>query len=182
MQDLLQQGDGRFLRGNLHCHSDRSDGQRKPEDVAAAYRDAGYDFIVLSDHFEAEYGWRVTDTRHLRDDGFTTIIGAELSSGPWEQRNAYWVTAAGLPEEFAPPPEGNHAEAIGRARDHGAFIVMLHPGLNNLPLASIETLPSIDAVHAVEIYNHNMAMGPPPTEPTAPTCSMDCWRTDTRYL
>jgi hypothetical protein len=25
-QDLLRQGEGRFFRGNLHCHSDRSDG------------------------------------------------------------------------------------------------------------------------------------------------------------
>jgi hypothetical protein len=62
-QDLLRDGDGHFFRGNLHCHSDLSDGQWSPEDVARAYRDAGYDFLCLSDHFEAEYGWRITDTR-----------------------------------------------------------------------------------------------------------------------
>jgi hypothetical protein len=58
--DLLKGGkeQGRFSRGNLHCHSNRSDGLVDPEDVAAAYREAGYDFICLSDHYEAEYGWR----------------------------------------------------------------------------------------------------------------------------
>jgi hypothetical protein len=157
-QDLLKSGAGRFFRGNLHCHSNRSDGLCTPEDVASAYRHAGYDFIVLSDHFEAKYGWRVTDTRHLRDDTFTTIIGAELSSGPWSERHVYWVAAAGLPLDFAPPPVENHAEAIRRAADCGAFVVMLHPGLNNLPLAAVDGLPSFEAVHAVEIYNHNMAM------------------------
>ena len=54
--DLLRNGDGRFWRGNLHCHSNRSDGHSAPERVVAAYRDAGYDFLALSDHFEERYG------------------------------------------------------------------------------------------------------------------------------
>jgi hypothetical protein len=149
---------GRFFRGNLHCHSNRSDGLRNPEDVVAAYRGAGYDFVCLSDHFEADYGWQITDTRHLRDEGFTTIVGAELSSAPWAERNAYWITAAGLPVDFDAPPADDPAEAITRARDAGAFVVMLHPGLNNLPLAAVDELPGLDAVHAVELYNHSGAM------------------------
>jgi hypothetical protein len=158
-QDVLKGGEeGRFFRGNLHCHSTRSDGLVDPEEVVGAYRDAGYDFVCLSDHFEEEYGWRVTDTRHLRDENFTTILGAELRSSHKEERNSYWVTAAGLPLDFAAPPPGDHAEAIGRARALGAFVVMLHPGLNNLSLGAVEGLPAIDAVHAVEVYNHNNAM------------------------
>ena len=156
--ELLRDGEGRFFRGNLHCHSNLSDGQWSPEDVARAYRDAGYDFLCLSDHFEAEYGWRITDTRPLRDENFTTLVGAELSSAPWGDRDCYWVTAAGLPVDFEAPPADDHAGAITRARDAGAFVVMLHPGLNNLPLAAAERLPSLDAIHAVEIYNHNGAM------------------------
>lgn len=157
-QDLLTQGRGRFFRGNLHCHSNQSDGSQTPAHVAAAYRDAGYDFILLSDHFEARYGWQITDTRDLRDGRFTTIIGAELSSAPWNERHCYWVTAAGLPIDFEAPPRDNHVEAITRAADCGAFVTLLHPGLNNLPLAAVPTLPAFDSIHAVEIYNHNMAM------------------------
>jgi hypothetical protein len=156
--DLLKGEDGRFFRGNLHCHSDRSDGLRKPEEVVSAYRGAGYDFLCLSDHFEEEYGWRIIDTRPFQDENFTTILGAELSSAPWQDRNAYWVTAAGLPSDFGAPPPDDHAEAIRRAADLGAFVIMLHPGLNNLPLASAEGLPALDAVHAVEVYNHAGAM------------------------
>jgi hypothetical protein len=158
-RDLLEQEGTRRYRGNLHCHSNRSDGRSSPETVAAAYRDAGYDFIVLSDHFESRYGWQVTDTRDLRDDRFTTILGAEFSSAPWDDRHCYWITAAGLPLDFAPPPSNNHAEAIARAGECGAFITLLHPGLNNLPLAAAGTLPALDTVHSVEIYNHNMATG-----------------------
>src|SRR5215218_6133228 len=154
--------DGRFFRGNLHCHSNRSDGLREPEAVAGAYRDAGYDFICLSDHFEVDYGWQVTDTRPLCDESFTTILGAELSSASWEERECYWVTAAGMPLDFEAPPESDHAEAIQRAAALGAFVIMLHPGLNNLPLAVADRLPSLDAVYAVEIYNHNLAVAAHP--------------------
>lgn len=163
-QDLLKAPGGRFWRGNLHCHSNRSDGLRDPEDVVAAYRAAGYDFIVLSDHFEAEYDWRITDTRHLRTADFTTILGAELSSGPWDERTTYWVTAAGLPLELDPPPLGNHAEAIIRSSELGAFVVMLHPGLNNLPLAMVDSLPALETIDAVEIYNHNLATASGPEQ------------------
>lgn len=36
--------------GDLHIHTLRSDGREKPSVVAANYRKAGYDFIVISDH------------------------------------------------------------------------------------------------------------------------------------
>jgi hypothetical protein len=39
---------------------------------------------------------------------------------------------------------------------------MLHPGLNNLPLAAVDGLPALDAVQAVEVYNHNNAMAGSP--------------------
>jgi len=157
-RDLLKDGEGRFYRGNLHCHSNLSDGLWSPDAVAGAYRDAGYDFLCLSDHFEAEYGWKIADTRALRDETFTTILGAELSSSSWDDRDCYWVTAAGLPPDFEAPPEHDHAGAITRARETGAFVVMLHPGLNNLPVMAAERSPALDAVHAVEVYNHNGAM------------------------
>ena len=35
---------------------------------------------------------------------------------------------------------------------------MLHPGLNNLPLAAVDGLSGLEAVHAIEVYNHNAAM------------------------
>jgi hypothetical protein len=157
-EELLRPGDGRFFRGNLHCHSDRSDGHLPPRDVAAAYRQAGCDFLMLSDHFEERYGWRVTDTRDLRAAGFTTIVGAELSSGDWRDRTALWVAAAGLPLDFGPPPADDPAQAIRRAHDSGAFVVLLHPGLNNLSPEWILRLPELDGVDAVEIFNHSIAI------------------------
>lgn len=40
----------RFVRGNLHAHTTRSDGDTSPADVARWYRDHGYGFLALTDH------------------------------------------------------------------------------------------------------------------------------------
>ena len=151
--------DGRCFRGNLHTHSDRSDGVAPPQQVLEAYRTAGYDFLVLTDHFEARWGWTVTDTTAARAADFTTLLGAELSSADWDDEDVFWVNAIGLPAGFAPPAEGErHADAIGRAAAAGAYNVLLHPGLTNL--LDFDRLP-VEHLHAVETYNQNAAVAWP---------------------
>ena len=39
-----------MYKGQLHCHSTSSDGDLAPTAVVTAYRDAGYDFVTISDH------------------------------------------------------------------------------------------------------------------------------------
>ena len=39
-----------WFRGNLHTHTTNSDGDSPPDVVTAWYRDAGYDFLALTDH------------------------------------------------------------------------------------------------------------------------------------
>jgi hypothetical protein len=39
-----------WLKGNLHTHTAESDGDSTPAEVAAWYRDHGYDFLVITDH------------------------------------------------------------------------------------------------------------------------------------
>ena len=40
----------RWYKGMLHCHTHWSDGHAFPEQAARAYRDAGYNFLCISDH------------------------------------------------------------------------------------------------------------------------------------
>jgi histidinol phosphatase-like PHP family hydrolase len=146
---------GRWYRGNLHTHSDRSDGAAAPERVLDEYRAAGYDFVVLTDHFEERWGWTVTDTTAARDASFTTLLGVELSSADWDDEDVYWVNAIGVPADFAPPHNGEpHAGAIRRAAEAGAYLVLLHPGLTNF--LDFDRLPT-ELLDAVETYNHNGA-------------------------
>jgi hypothetical protein len=146
---------GRWYRGNLHAHSDRSDGMASPERVIAEYRAAGYDFLVLTDHFEARWGWRVADTSAARDRSFTTLLGAELSSTDWDDEDVFWVNAIGLPADFSGPSPGEpHDVLIPRAAEAGAYNVLLHPGLTNF--LDFDRLP-VNHLHAVETYNTNAA-------------------------
>lgn len=168
MRDLLITGPGRFFRGNLHCHSDRSDGSLSPAELVRTYRGAGYDFVAITDHFEERFGWPVTDTRSLRSDDFTTLVGAELSSADWSDPSVYWVAAVGLPPDFAAPAADDHPEAIARAAACGAFVFMLHPGLNNLRVAAVDGLPAFDVVQAVEVYTHQSSIYRPDTAIAAP--------------
>lgn len=168
MRDLLTAGPGRFFRGNLHCHSDRSDGTLSPAELVRTYREAGYDFLAITDHFEERFGWPVTDTRSLRGEDFTTLVGAELISADRSDPSAYWVGVLGLPPDFAPPPPGEPAEAIARAAACGAFVYLMHPGLNGLRPDAAVKLPSFDAVQAVEVYTHQSWVYRPDTAIAAP--------------
>ena len=67
---------GRFFRGNLHTHSNRSDGKLDDHEVCRRYKAQGYDFIALTDHFVGHFDYPISDTRGFRDQDFTTIIGA----------------------------------------------------------------------------------------------------------
>lgn len=156
---------GRFWRGNLHTHSTRSDGVLDPGEVCRRYRDEGYDFLALTDHLIGAYRYPIVDTEAFRTNRFTTIIGAELHSGPMANGELWHILAVGLPKDFEPP----HAPDFGvhegmetgpaiaaRARAAGAYVAVAHPQWSGLTLADAR---GIEAAHAVEVYNHGCAAG-----------------------
>lgn len=156
---------GRFWRGNLHTHSTRSDGILPPEEVCRRYKAEGYDFIALTDHFVGRYGYPIVDTTGYRDEGFTTLLGAELHSGAMQNGELWHILAVGLPADFTPsnspgflpePGQESGPALAARAVAAGAFVAVAHPQWSGLTL---EDARSITSAHAVEIYNHGCAMG-----------------------
>ena len=142
---------GRFYKGNLHCHSNRSDGQLDPAAMVAAYRDRRYDFIALTDHFWRFGGSSVTDTREWRTANFTTLLGAELHAPQIEHGEQWHILAVGLPLDFAPPASDETGPLIAaRAAAVGAFIGIAHPHAYDLTPNDART---IEVAHAVEIHN-----------------------------
>ncbi|MEO0401052.1 MAG: CehA/McbA family metallohydrolase [Pseudomonadota bacterium] len=155
---------GRFWRGNIHTHSNLSDGVLDPVEVCRRYKAEGYDFIALTDHFIGHYDYPIADTVPFRDDDFTTILGAELHSGAMENGELWHILAVGLPADFAPshtpdfkPVQGQETgpELAQRARDAGAFVAIAHPEWSGL---TMDDARSITAAHAVEVYNHGCAV------------------------
>ncbi len=151
-QDPAFTAPGRFWKGNIHTHSNASDGVRTPAAVCATYREAGYDFLALTDHFMAKYGFPIVDTRPFRTPGFTTILGAELHAPATSLGEIWHILAVGLPPDFAPLQPNETGPALaGRAIAAGAFVAIPHPGWYALTAEDAATLPD---AHAVEVYNH----------------------------
>jgi hypothetical protein len=136
-----------------------------PAEVCRRYRAEGYDFLALTDHFIGRYGYPLADTVPFREPGFTTILGAEIHSGAMENGELWHILAVGLPADFAPshspdflPVAGQETgpEIAARARAAGAFVAVAHPQWSGMTLNDAR---SIEAAHAVEIYNHGCLVG-----------------------
>ncbi|MBK8253462.1 MAG: hypothetical protein IPK82_12445 [Polyangiaceae bacterium] len=66
----------RFLKGNIHTHTLRSDGDSEPRDVVRRYRDNGYAFLIITDHNSR------TDPNELASEvrpTFALIAGEEVT-------------------------------------------------------------------------------------------------------
>jgi hypothetical protein len=147
---------GRFWRGNLHTHSTLSDGALEPKAVVDAYKNAGYDFMQLSEHFIGNFDFPIADTRSFRSNTFTTLIGAELHAPETAVGELWHIVAAGLPLDFPKNRDGETgAQVARRAHEAGAFIGIAHPAWSQL---TMEDGRAIDCAHAVEIYNHGCAI------------------------
>jgi DNA polymerase (family X) len=89
LPDLITRQD---LKGDLHCHTTASDGTASIEEMAAAARDAGYEYLAITDH-SASFGFgdevspqrlreqiaRVHDTEI---DGLMLLAGSEVNILP----------------------------------------------------------------------------------------------------
>lgn len=144
---------GRFFKGCIHTHSTRSDGLLSPDAVCAAYRERGYDFISLTDHFLASYGFPIVDTRPFHTNSFTTILGAEVHAPATELGEMWHLLAVGLPQDFPPTTAAETGPSLAaRCAAAGAFVAIAHPTWYGLTLADAA---SIADAHAVELYNHS---------------------------
>lgn len=164
MKRDLFSASGQLYRGNLHGHCTLSDGKNTPEEVVRLYREAGYDFTCLSDHFWSEPRFcadRVTDSSSLDSADFITIISAELHCPGklFDQDNLWHIVANGLPLDFPMAGETETGpELVRRAVETGAFVTMPHPEWYSLTTEEARSLAQAGA-HGVEIYNHASAIG-----------------------
>jgi len=164
MSQKLFTSSGSVFRGNLHGHSNHSDGQQDTADVVRLYRAAGYDFTCLSDHLWSEPRFAaetVNDSAACDSDDFITIPSAEIHClGKLYDQDGIWhLVANGLPLDFAVASRTETApELVKRAIDAGAFVTIAHPEWYALTTAEALSLAEA-GVHGVEVYNHASEIG-----------------------
>lgn len=70
----------RALRGDLHIHTNMTDGDESPALVAAEYRSKGYDFAVITDHYFYDIGQYAREKFDFKTD-FLLPVGEEIHNG-----------------------------------------------------------------------------------------------------
>jgi DNA polymerase (family X) len=89
LPNLIELGD---LRGDLHCHTTASDGTASIEEMATAARDAGYQYLAITDH-SASFGFgedlsparlseHIERIRSASVDGIELLAGSEVNILP----------------------------------------------------------------------------------------------------
>jgi DNA polymerase (family X) len=84
--------DRQDLRGDLHCHTTASDGTASIEEMAAAAREAGYEYLAITDH-SATFGFgdevapeqlreQIARIRATEIDGIELLAGSEVNILP----------------------------------------------------------------------------------------------------
>ena len=89
LPQLISQAD---LKGDLHCHTTASDGTASIEQMAVAARDAGYEYLAVTDH-SASFGFgdevspdrlreQIAQIRAIGLDGLQLLAGSEVNILP----------------------------------------------------------------------------------------------------
>jgi len=134
---------GCWMRGNLHCHTTRSDGSRPAQDVIDDYAAHGHGFLMISDHdvFTSE-----EDYAQFANRGLILVPGNEISrEGP----HILHVGAQSFVE-----PDRDRQKVLDEIQATGGFAVMNHPNwqgkFNHI---GIESLRALQGYAGMEIYN-----------------------------
>lgn len=124
------EGKGTFLKGNLHVHTTRSDGDAKPDVTIRQYGMMGFDFLALTDHRIYNY------ENFAPESGVLIVPGMELDVAIPEARvHCVHVVAVGDTEKngFAQDQVIEKMEKIQRVGQAQRLIDMTHQA-NNLPM------------------------------------------------
>ena len=147
---IVDQSGKKWWKGNLHTHTTVSDGAKDPQEVLQLYRQAGYDFLALTDH------WKPSDTVEEKD--FLLLSGCEYNVGESDVRwGVYHLVGIGftqLPQlTFAPYLEPQ--TIIDEVHRCGGLVNLAHPAWS---LNGPEHILKLSHIDLCEIYNTTSAI------------------------
>jgi Predicted metal-dependent phosphoesterases (PHP family) len=139
----LFDAEGGWLKGNLHMHTTLSDGHLPPDEAAGIYKQAGYDFIALTDHWsQSETGLR---------DGLLVLSGCEWDTGNFGAK-VFHIIGVGMdrPVPLSRSPKPGPQEIIDKINRSGGVAILAHPAWS---VTDPDDLMALGGLAGVEIYN-----------------------------
>ena len=134
---------GKWYRGNTHSHSTESDGKLTMADRFAAYREEGYDFLVLTDHR------KVNNVDAYSTPDFLAISGSEVHPSNPYGGPIYHIVAINIQEPVNCAKMHPNA-VIDAIKEQGGEAVLCHPYWCGHTI--LDYLP-LKGYFAVEVYN-----------------------------
>ncbi len=129
-------------KGNLHTHTNRSDGALSPDLVIEKYKSEGYDFLSLTDH------WKLSENGYK--NGMTLLSGCEYNFGNNVRDGIFHVVGVG----FDSDPEILHTDTVETAIDKihrvGGVADIAHPAWS---MNTVEQLKRAEKADYTEIFN-----------------------------
>lgn len=159
-------GNGKFYKGNFHCHTTISDGVLSPEETIRIYKSKGYDFIALTDHLIYNSltkiggepmliipGTELHCARFMKEFGDTHVgathhmvcldMGSKHPGEPFTQS-----------EQITMIDETDGAEAFRKmielTKNRRVAVIYCHPDWSRI---EFEDLQDMDGFMAMEIFN-----------------------------
>jgi hypothetical protein len=142
----------KWYKGNTHTHTLNSDGDSTPADVVKWYREARYNFVVITDH---EYITNVAPLNDLygRDGNFIVISGQEVTDS--FDRKPYHLNAIGISKVVMPNRLPGAVETLQKNIDDvlkaGGIVQINHPNFGWAMNA--EQLTRLNNYTLLEIHN-----------------------------
>lgn len=139
-----------WAKGNLHTHTNLSDGDSSPDEVCRYYASRGYQFLSITDHN------RLTEPRRVDSHGLTLIRGVEISLTAGDERvvpihvNGFGVRSAVVPNTDVSLVEAMRS-CVTAVVERGGIAQFNHP---NFGFAYDHThMQQVDGCYLMEVYN-----------------------------
>lgn len=143
---MLKREEGVWLRGNLHMHTQRSDGRLTYEEAVEWYEREGYDFIAVTDHW-------VVSRQGKTPGGMLLLSGCEYNVGENVREGIYHIVGVGMRREPAlsrHQPGLDAQGVIDAILGAGGQAILAHPAWS---LNRAESVLSLRGLSGTEIYN-----------------------------
>lgn len=133
--------DARWVKGNLHLHTDESDGELSVDEAIRRYADMGYGFIAITDHD------LVSDhTAAARRHDLLVIPGYESSVREH-------VLCIGSDSVCL----GEHADVVAHTVGGRGLVIVSHPNWISDEYWPVEHMQRLVGICGIEVYNTHIA-------------------------
>lgn len=140
--------EGNWYKGNLHTHTDESDGDISPQKTVEGYEKNNYDFLTVTDHD------KVTKVQGYSRKNFLVLPGIEIGVDTSSVGTRYHLVGINTEEGLEVSPafgaQLRVQEGINFLKKKGSEVILAHPYWSGL---TMEELFSLEGNIGVEVYN-----------------------------